>query len=49
MTSSSCGTKIVICGSMLDVFWWGEGYHLVPMGFCGAVSIGDDEDLELWL
>ena len=51
MTSLLCGTKIAICGSMLNFFLgvgWG-GYCLARVGFCEAVSIGDDEYLELWL
>ena len=48
MTSSSCGTKIAICG--VRVFLgWGWGYRLAHVGYCGAVNIGHDEDLELWL
>jgi len=35
---------------VLDFFWIvGGDYHLVHVGFCGAVNIGHDEDLELWL
>jgi hypothetical protein len=30
-------------------FFEGGRYHLAHMGYCGAVNIGHDEDLELWL
>ena len=30
-------------------FLGGGGNRLAHVGFCGAVNIGHDEDLELWL
>ena len=30
-------------------FWGGGGYRLARVGFYGAVNVGHDEDLELWL
>jgi hypothetical protein len=30
-------------------FGGGGDYHLVHVGYCGAVNTGQDEDLELWL
>ena len=35
---------------MMCAFFWGGGrYRLARVGFCGAINIGHDEDLELWL
>ena len=36
---------IVYC----DDFFWGGGYHLAHVGYCGAVNFGHHDDLELWL
>ena len=44
--SSSSSTKIAIrCFDILG----GVGHRLTRVGFCGAVNIGYDEDLELRL
>ena len=47
VTSSSRGTKVAIW--CVFFFGGGGGNRLARVGFCGAVNIGHDEDLGLWL
>jgi len=38
---------VMYCAGFFGV-WGGGGYHLVRVGFCGAVNIVRDEALQLW-